>query len=293
LFKPSPETGRNGTYNAIIRFVPWHKDSKKSLITKWSVFLEEPISGKKRSVDCPSSINEKSVLKDVFFKLFKSNSVREKELAEKFKRKKTCYSLVYIVKDENAPENEGKLMVFKFGTKIYDKITNEMAPPVLSTGRQRKPFDLFIGRPFSLIVTKKGGYTNYDDSYFLDEPWPLRINGKEISKETTDPADILNWLKDNSPNLDAYQFKEWDDQTREFVNEVIKNTVPNGSLIGSISPATREVKLDTPATPSKKSQTVKAEAKSIDIEEDITTLDSDDSDVLFDDDDDDFYAGLE
>lgn len=293
LFKPTPESGRNGTYNAYIRFMPWHKDRSTPVIKKWSVFLEDPVSGKKRSVDCPSTIQEKSVLKDMFFKLYKSNSIREKELAEKFKRKMNCYSLVYIVKDENAPENEGKIMVFRFGQKILDKLLNEMAKPALDIGKERKPFDLFEGRPFNLIVTKKGGYTNYDESYFLDEPYPVKVNGRKISKENITPTELKEWLETASPDLGVYAYKPWDEQTHEFVSEVIRNIVPNGSLIGETlsKPASREVTFDTtPSSPSPKQSPVKA--KSVDIEEDISSGSSN-SDINFDDDDDDFYAGLE
>lgn len=289
LYKPSPEYGRNGSYNAIIRFIPFWSDAKKSIINKWTYFIEDPISGKKRTVDCPSTVGEKSVLRDLFFKLYKSNSIREKELAEKFKRKKTCYSLVYIVKDENKPELEGKIMVFKFGQKIFDKIQNEMAPPL--AGKPRKPFDPFSGRPFSLIVTKKGGYTNYDDSYFLDEPWPLKIDGKHIERESIEPEDIIKWLEQNSPSLEPYVYKKWDEQTHEFVNEVIRNTVPNGALIEStIKPKTREVVIES--SPSKKANVEKASASSISIEDDISTSSIIDDDIDFDDDDDDFYKGL-
>ena len=48
LYKISPENGRNGTYNSIIRFVPFWKEPKKSLLNKWTYFLEDPVSGKKR-----------------------------------------------------------------------------------------------------------------------------------------------------------------------------------------------------------------------------------------------------
>jgi hypothetical protein len=291
LYKISPENGRNGTYNSIIRFVPFWKEPKKSLLNKWTYFLEDPVSGKKRSVDCPSTENEKSVLRDIFFKLYKSNSIREKELAEKFKRKKTCYSLVDVVKDENKPEYEGKIMVFKFGSKIFDKIQNELAPPLL--GSPRKPYDPFTGRPFSLIVTKKGGYTNYDDSYFLDEPWPLKINGKHIEKTQVEADDIINWLKENSPSLEPYLYKKWDEQTQEFVSEVIRNTVPNGALIESTLSGvkTREVVLES--SPRSKQSAEKATVSSISIEDDIISSTSlDDDDIKFDDDDDDFYKGL-
>lgn len=287
LYKPSPENGRNGSYSSIVRFIPWWKDSKNSIVKKWTVFLEDPVSGKKRTVDCPSTVNEKSVLRDMFFKLYKSNSVREKELAEKFKRKRACYSLVYIIKDENRPELEGKIMILRFGQKILDKVINEMAPPL--GGRPRKPFDPFTGRPFSLIVTKKGGYPNYDDSYFLDEAWPLRINGEEIDRDETKPEDIIKWLETSSPNLEAYYYKKWDDQIVEFVNEAIKNTVPNGRIIED---AISTSKSKSSASSSEKSTSSKTVSSSpVNIEDDIVT--SSDNDINFDDDDDDFYKGLE
>ena len=286
LYKPTPENGRNGSYSSIIRFIPWWKDSKNSIVKKWTVFLEDPVSGKKRTLDCPSTVNEKSVLRDMFFKLYKSNSVREKELAEKFKRKRACYSLVYIIKDENRPELEGKIMILRFGQKILDKIINEMAPPL--GGRPRKPFDPFAGRPFSLIVTKKGGYANYDDSYFLDEAWPLRINGEEIDRDETKPEEIIKWLETSSPNLETHYYKKWDEQTTEFVNEAIKNTVPNGRIIEETISTSKSKPV---STTEKKVSSKSVDSSAISIEEDIVT--SSDNDINFDDDDDDFYKGLE
>jgi hypothetical protein len=293
LYKPTPESGRNGTYASIVRFIPFWKDTHNPIIKKWTIFLEDPVSGKKRTVDCPSSVGEKSVLRDLFFKYWNSNSVREKELANKFKRKQTCYSLVYIVKDENNPDLEGKIMVFKFGQKILEKIINEMSPKI---GKERKPFDPFNGRPFSIIVSKKGGYTNYDESYFLDEPWPLKINGEHIDRESTDPNDILNWLKETSPDLSKYEYKKWDDQMAEFVNEAIRNTVPNGKVVEEVlnmSKSKSKSSDDFDNTPSSKSSSVtKTSAKSLNIEEDISSSKNDD-DISFDDDDDDFYSGLD
>lgn len=286
LYKPTPENGRNGSYSSIVRFIPWWKDSKNSIVKKWTVFLEDPVSGKKRTLDCPSTVNEKSVLRDMFFKLYKSNSVREKELAEKFKRKRACYSLVYIIKDENRPELEGKIMILRFGQKILDKIMNEMAPPL--GGRPRKPFDPFTGRPFSLIVTKKGGYANYDDSYFLDEAWPLRINGEEIDRDEIKPEEIVKWLETNSPNLETHYYKKWDEQTVEFVNEAIKNTVPNGRIIEETISTSKSK--PAPAT-EKKVSTKSVDSSAVSIEDDIVS--PSDSEINFDDDDDDFYKGLE
>lgn len=292
LYKPSPENGRNGTYSSIIRFIPWHGDVQNSLVKKWTIFLEDPVSGKKKTVDCPSTNNEKSIFRELFFKYYNSNSVREKELSEKFKRKRNCYSLVYIIEDKNRPELEGKIMVFKFGQKILERIQDEMTPKL--GGRARKPFDPISGRPFSLVVTKKGGYANYDTSTFLDEPWPLMINGKQIDSDSTEPEDIMNWLKANSPDLSKYSYKKWDDQTTEFVNEAIRNIVPNGKVIEEVMNSAKSKSSSVSDEPVSKSSpsVTKTSAKSLNIEEDITDSTESDEEINFDDDDDDFYSGL-
>jgi len=151
---------------------------------------------------------------------------------------------------------------------------------------------LFEGRPFNLIVTKKGGYTNYDESYFLDEPYPVKINGRQISKDNITPSEVMEWLEKNSPDLGVYAYKPWDEQTHEFVSEAIRNIVPNGSLIGETlsKPASREVKFDNPTPSAPKQSSVKT--NSVDIEEDIS-VSTDVPDINFDDDDDDFYSGIE
>ncbi len=296
LYKPSPENGRNGTYSSIVRFVPWHGDTHNPIIKKWTVFVEDPITSKKRTVDCPSTVNEKSVLRELFFKFYNSNSAIDKELANKFKRKRACYALVYVIEDKNRPELEGKIMVFRFGAILLEKILNEMQPKGI--GRPRKPFDPFLGRPFSLVVSKRGGYANYDSCEFLDESWPLVINGKTIDRETTEPSEILEWLKANSPDLSKYEYKKWDEQTVEFVNEAIRNTVPNGRVIESTlnSSTSKSTSMDSfeddfndsNVKPSSNSSKV-SKSTSVKIEEDISNDDS----ISFDDDDDDFYSGLE
>lgn len=304
LYKPSPENGRNGVYTSLIRFLPWWKDSKQSVVKKWTVFIEDPVSGKKRTVDCPSTVNERSILREMFFKLYKSNSVREKELADKFKRKRQCFSPVLIIKDENRPELEGKIMILRYGQKLLDKLQNEMEPLV---GKPRKPFSPYDGRIFSLIVSKKGGYPNYDDSSFQDEKYPLVIDGEPIDPDTTDTQDIMNYLKENTPDLEKYLYKPWDQQTDEFVREAIRNTVTNGNLIGEVlggsktsAPKTAnkaaqivDEDLDySPAKGASKSSTKASNvsASNINIEEDVVSaVDDDDVDLDIDPD---LYSGL-
>ena len=66
-------------------------------------------------------------------------------------------------KDDNDPDLVGKIMVFKYGVKIFNKIMSKVNPEI---GKPHIPFDLYTGKPLFLVVNKVGGYNNYDNSNF-------------------------------------------------------------------------------------------------------------------------------
>ena len=109
LYKPDPKKGKDNVYKALVRFVPFHKDPKKSKVKKYSYWLTDPLTSDSFSVDCPSSINQKSILQDTYWKLKKSPSVAEQKLADKFKRRENYYALVQILKDDQDPSLIGKI----------------------------------------------------------------------------------------------------------------------------------------------------------------------------------------
>ena len=49
-----------------------------------------------------------------------------KRSARKRKRKLSYYANILVVSDPKHPENEGKVFLYKFGKKIFDKITEAM-----------------------------------------------------------------------------------------------------------------------------------------------------------------------
>jgi hypothetical protein len=128
FYKPSAKDGKDNVYKSLIRFIPWHLDPRKSKIKKYSYWLEDPLTGDGFSVDCPSTINQKSVLQDTFWKLKKSASVAEQKLSDKFKRRENYYALVQIIKDDQKPDLVGKIKVFKFGQKLNAIIQSELQP---------------------------------------------------------------------------------------------------------------------------------------------------------------------
>jgi hypothetical protein len=246
-FKPDANAGRDGVYKAVVRFLPWHKDPKKSIMKKWSCWLTNPANDESRMVDCPSTVGKKSILQDMFWKFKKSESVAEQKLADNFSRRQRFASLVQIIKDDNNPDNVGKIMVWSYGVKIFNKLQAEMKPEF---GKPHIPFDLFEGKPFLVHITKVAGYNNYDNCRFLDERVPISIDGTAMQKSAEDMAKIKAFLE-ASPDLGNYDYQDWESGTEDFVNEVIRNTVPGGRIVASVEKANRETVAPAPVASTK------------------------------------------
>jgi hypothetical protein len=246
-FKPEANSGKDGVYKAVVKFVPWHKDVKKSIMKKWSTWMVNPADNSGKSVDCPSTIGKKSIIQDLYWKFKKSDSVAEQKLAENFSRREKYASLVQIVKDDNNPDNVGKIMVWSYGSKIYNKLQAELKPEY---GKPHNPFDLFESKPFIVHVTKVAGYNNYDNCKFAEERTAIVIDGDTMSKTQKDMEIIKNYLNE-SPDLSLYDYQEWTAETEAFVNDVIANVVPSGRIQSELETSNRTAKTNTAAATKK------------------------------------------
>jgi hypothetical protein len=231
FYKPYPEDGKDGVYKSLIRFIPNPADPAKSKVHKYYVYLKDPSSDTSFSVDCPSTVGKKSILKDLFWKLKNSHSAADQELAKKFSRKEDYYSLIQIVQDKNKPELEGKIMIFKYGKKLNDLIEAQLKPEY---GDKCNPFDLFEGREFAVHVRKVGEWNNYDLCSFVGEKTSIKIKGAPMKKNQDDMNTILEYLKSAPQNLASFEYKEWDEETTEKVMRVIRNTVPEARIVNEI-----------------------------------------------------------
>ena len=258
FYKPYPEDGKDGVYKSLIRFVPNPANPAKSKIHKYYVYLNDPVSGNSFSVDCPSTVGKKSILKDLFWKLKNSHSAADQELSKKFSRKEDYYSLVQIVQDKNKPELEGKVMIFKFGKKLNDLIEAQLQPEY---GDACNPYDLFEGREFAVHVRKVGEWNNYDLCSFVGERTPIKVNGKPMKKSKEDMDAILEYLNEGPKNLTSFDYKDWDDETNEKVMSVIKNTVPEARVVNEILSGVSTSSKSTPApsSPASSSNDIYAE----------------------------------
>ena len=222
IYKPTADEGKDGTYKALIRFVPNPENPRKSLIRKYVHWLTDP-SGSGRLVDSPASVGEKCPIQDAFFRLRKSDSAMDRKISEKLKRREQYYALVKIIKDPQHPEFEGQYKIFKFGYKIKEKIDEELSP---SFGEPTQVFDLFEGKNFELIITRQGDYNNYDKSKFSASRTAVQIAGRNAERTKEDMAAIKEELE-KAPKMEAYEYKAWDDQTRDFVNTVLGQYISN------------------------------------------------------------------
>jgi hypothetical protein len=237
VYKPKAQDGKDNVYKAVVRFIPWYKNPKKSVIEKWTGWMEDPTTGKGRYVDCPSSVGQESPLFRMWKKLKDSENPYEREMSKVFSRRLNCYCLVQIVKDAQNPDLEGKIKVFKFGKKLKDKIEAELNPEI---GEPRDPFNLLKGRRFVLHITKQGEWDNYDNSKFDGEPYPIlhAPDGNIDLREAINDPDVkkkaAEYLEKGSPDLEEFGFKEWDETTTNLVNSVIRSvTNSSGAAISS------------------------------------------------------------
>jgi hypothetical protein len=151
--------------------------------------------------------------------LWNSGIESDKEIARKQKRKLQYYSNVYVVSDAKHPENEGKVFLFRYGKKIFDKIMESMQP-AFPDDVAVNPFDFWEGANFKLKIRKVDGYWNYDKSEFDS---PTAIFKEESAIEST-------WKKqyplDEFTNSNA--FKSYDElKTRLDIVLSGKTTVGN------------------------------------------------------------------
>ena len=115
-----------------------------------------------------TTLGQKDPVSALNSSLWNSGNESDKDIARKQKRKLSYYSNIYVVKDPLNPENEGKVFLYKYGKRIFDKIMAKMQPNENDYDPEPafNPFDLWKGADFKLKIKQVAGYWNYDDSSF-------------------------------------------------------------------------------------------------------------------------------
>ena len=161
-----PEVDKAGNGLATIRFLPAPEvDGDESL--PWVKIFTHGFQGPGGWFidNCLTTKNQQCPVCESNSALWNSGIEANKQIARDRKRKLSYIANVYIVSDPKHPENEGQVKLFKFGKKIFDKITEAMNPP-FEDETPINPFDMWAGANFKLKIRKVAGYQNYDSSEF-------------------------------------------------------------------------------------------------------------------------------
>ena len=154
---------KSGNGYAVIRFLPAPDGEDLPFVKVYSHAFQGP--GGWLIDNCLTSINQKCPVCEHNSGLWNNGTDAGKEVARKQKRKLTYVSNVYVVKDPANPDNEGKVFLYKYGKKIFDKITAAMQPE-FEDETPIDPFDFWQGANFKLKAKNVAGYRNYDSSEF-------------------------------------------------------------------------------------------------------------------------------
>jgi hypothetical protein len=157
------ECDKAGNGYSVIRFLPAPDGEDLPFVKIYSHAFQGPNGW---LIDqCATTLNQKCPVCEHNGQLWNSGSDANKEVARKQKRKLTYMSNIYVVKDPANPENEGRVFLYKYGKKIFDKLTAAMQPE-FEDEEAIDPFDFWKGANFKLKAKNVAGYRNYDSSEF-------------------------------------------------------------------------------------------------------------------------------
>ena len=158
-----PELDKSGNGYAVVRFLPAPEGEELPWARIWNHGFQGP--GGWYIENSLTTLGQKDPVSEHNSTLWNSGIEANKEIARKQKRKLQYFSNIYVVSDTKHPENEGKVFLFRYGKKIFDKITAAMSPE-FEDEKAINPFDFWKGANFKLKIRKVDGYWNYDKSEF-------------------------------------------------------------------------------------------------------------------------------
>ena len=174
-----PELDKTGNGYAVIRFLPASDGENMPWAKLWNHAFQGP-TGQWYIENSLTTLGNNDPVSEMNSAYWNSGVESDKEIARRQKRKLQYYSNIYVVSDSRHPEHEGKVFLFRFGKKIFDKIMEAMQP-AFEDETPINPFDFWKGANFKLKIRKVDGFWNYDKSEFED-PSALFDNDDDIEK---------------------------------------------------------------------------------------------------------------
>jgi hypothetical protein len=258
-----PEVDKAGNGYAVIRFLAPPKGEELPWVRVWNHGFKGP-SGKWYIENSLTTLGKADPVSEYNTELWNSGSEANKEIARQQKRKLSYITNILIVKDPAHPENEGKVFLYKFGKKIFDKI-KDVAEPQFEDEKPINPFDFWEGANFKLKIRNVEGYRNYDKSEF---------DGISSISDSDDAIEAI-WNKQHSLTqfLDEKHFKSYDELKKKF--EMVMGLNGGGAPTKRADEINLEGIEETPKsafTQKAEKAPVKAPPKEVDFDDDDESL---------------------
>ena len=213
----NPTVDKAGNGFAIIRFLPAPGDEDLPFVRMWDHGFKGP--GGWYIENSLTTIGKEDPVSEFNSELWNSvenDDAPQRKQARDQKRRLSYTSNIYVVKDSANPENEGKVFLYKYGKKIFEKLNDVMNPLEAEGEEAMNPFDLWKGANFKIKIRKVDGYRNYDKSEFED-PSALLDDDKELENIWKSEHSLIELV-------DPKHFKSYDELKKRLAHVLGQKT---------------------------------------------------------------------
>ena len=238
IWKPTVDKAGNGY--AVIRFLPGTEESIP-FVRYWDHGFKGP-TGQWYIENSLTSIGQPDPVGELNSRLWNTGLDSDKDKARTQKRRLHYVTNIYVVSDPSAPQNEGKVFLYKFGKKIFDKIYDLMNP-AFADETPVDPFDFWEGADFKLKIRNVEGYRNYDKSEFA-------LAAPLLSADEAKLEEVYGKLHDLSEFTNPKNYKSYDELKAKLMRVLgedatagaytVKEEIKMNDPIPAIEPVTAE-----------------------------------------------------
>ena len=201
-----PERDKSGNGYAVIRFLPQTEGEDIPWVRIFSHGFQGP--GGWYIENSRTTINQSDPVSEYNTSLWNNGTDEGKEQARKQKRKLQFVSNILVITDPANPDNEGKVFLYKYGKKIFDKVQEAMNPE-FEDESPINPFDFWQGADFKIKIRTLDGFVNYDRSEF--DPTSSLMDADDDKLET-----VYNQQHSLSDLVAEDKFKSYDELKEKF-----------------------------------------------------------------------------
>lgn len=205
------DVDKAGNGYAVIRFLPEPEGEEFQFVKIWDHGFQG--TGGWYIENSLTTIGKADPVAEYNSQLWNSGIEANKEIARKYKRRLSYVSNILVVKDPAHPENEGKVFLYKFGKKIFDKINAAMNPE-FADEEKFNPYDIVDGADFKLKARNgDGGYRTYESSAFAP-CGAIALSNGPLDDDELDQ--VLGSMHSLQALVDPSKFKSYDELKARF-----------------------------------------------------------------------------